>query len=122
MGRVLGAVVAGCAVVAVAAVGAAGAEDGRKIYEAKCVTCHGPDGKGLKEKVAKLFKKEIPDFTATDLSKLSAADRQKREQELRTKIEQPQPPMSSFVKTLTADEKAAVLEYVKQSFMNGGTK
>lgn len=108
-----------CVMTAVVGLGAAGAEEGRKLYEQKCASCHGPDGKGLREKVEKLFKKQIPDFTATDLSKLAGPDRQKRELELRKKIVEAQPPMSSFTKTLTPEQQDVVFEYVKQAFMNG---
>jgi len=94
-------------------------DPGKKIYDTKCVTCHGPDGKGNKRS-EQVFKKKIPDFTLTDLGMLSGPEREKKEQTLRKAIAEAQPPMVVFVKALSEPEKDSVFNYILKTFMKGG--
>lgn len=92
---------------------------GKKIYEQKCLNCHGADGKG-NPVIEKVLKKEIPDFTETDFFKLSKAKREQLEQEFRKVIAEGKPPMPTFGKSLAKEDQESVLEYMKKTFMKGG--
>ena len=57
------------------AAGAGDVEAGAKLYEAKCASCHGKDGKG-KEAMAKMFKLELAALDLIDEGSLSKTDKE----------------------------------------------
>jgi mono/diheme cytochrome c family protein len=94
-------------------------EAGKEIYSKKCQSCHGADGKG-NPGFEKILKKKIPDFTDTDVSKLSKAKREELELEFRTVIAEGKSPMPAFGKSLSKEDRESVLEYLEKAFMKGG--
>ena len=79
---------------------------GKPIFQAKCVSCHGPAGKG-DGPIGKKLKPPAPDFT-------SAASKAKSQDELRNIIENgiPKTAMKAYKKQLTEAEIQDVLAYV----------
>lgn len=82
---------------------AADLELGKKVYTAKCVSCHGADGKG-NAKMAGMLKVTIPDLTGA--AKKSDADVLKL-------LAEGKKPMPAFGKSLSKNELDAVLQYAK---------
>jgi mono/diheme cytochrome c family protein len=98
------------------------ADDGKTIYGKKCVNCHGTSGKGDgagAAQVEKVFKKKVGDFTATDLSKMTPAEREAKIAALKKKLAEAQAPMSAFWKPLSPADQATVFEYVTKTYMKG---
>jgi mono/diheme cytochrome c family protein len=110
---------AACAVLCVSAAGAAqqpgdrGAQpDGRALYEAACVACHGHDGKGQPRSVVG-FETPLPDFTdcgfttpEADLDWSSVVHLGGRARALSRR-------MPSFTDALTDDEITRVIDYLR---------
>lgn len=82
---------------------AADLELGKKTYDRKCAYCHAADGKG-NAKLAANMKITIPDL---------AAARSKSDAELMKFVAEGKRPMPAFGKTLSPEELAAVVHYVK---------
>lgn len=82
------------------------AAKGKSIYQSKCVTCHGPEGKG-DGPVGKKLKPPAGDFTSDESKK-------KSEDELRATIEngKPKTSMVAWKKQLNETEIQDVLAYV----------
>ena len=91
---------------------AADLELGKKVYAAKCASCHGPDGQG-NAKMAEMLKLKIPKLTD------SAA---KSDAELLKLLAEGKKPMPAFEKSLSKDEMAAVLSYAKALAKGTGGK
>lgn len=102
--RVLSIVVALLGTLAlVATAAAADLELGKKIYAAKCASCHGLDGKG-NAKMAGTLKVTIPDL---------ASGVRKSDDDLLKLLSDGKKPMPAFGKGLSKDELNAVLHYTK---------
>lgn len=102
--RVSSIVVAFLGVLAVASTAAAAdPELGKKVYEKKCVSCHGADGKG-NAKMEQMLKIKIPTLAG------AAA---KPDSELLKFVAEGKKPMPSFQKSLSKDELEAVVRYTK---------
>ncbi len=111
--RVLSIVVALLGVLAlVSTAAAADPELGKKVYAAKCASCHGADGKG-NAKMASMLKVSIPNLS-------DAAG--KSDPELLKLLAEGKKPMPSFEKSLSKDEMAAVLSYAKALAKGTGGK
>ena len=111
--RVLSIVVALLGVLALASTAAAAdPELGKKVYAAKCASCHGADGKG-NAKMAGMLKITIPDLSC------SAG---KSDAELLKLLAEGKKPMPSFGKSLSKDEMAAVLSHAKALAKGSGGK
>ena len=111
--RVLSIVVALLGALALAStVAAADLELGKKVYAAKCASCHGADGKG-NAKVAGMLKVNIPDLSG------SAG---KSDTDLLTLLADGKKPMPAFGKNLSKDEMEAVLSYTKTLAKGTGGK
>lgn len=82
------------------------AAKGKVIFQSKCVSCHGPDGKG-DGPIGKALKPPAGDFT-------SAASKKKSPEELQKTIENgvPKTSMVAWSKQLNATEIQDVLAYV----------
>lgn len=82
------------------------ATKGKPIFQSKCVSCHGPEGKG-DGPVGKALKPPAGDFTSVESKK-------KSENELRDIIEngKPKTAMVAWKKQLSAEELDNVLAYV----------
>ncbi len=76
---------------------------GKKVYDQKCASCHGADGKG-NAKMSTALKVEIKPLSA------SAA---KPDAEIRKVLEEGKKPMPGYAKTLNPAEMDAVLAYTK---------
>ena len=96
----------------VSAAAAADPELGKKVYAAKCASCHGPDGQG-NAKMAEMLKVKIP--------KLSDAGG-KSDAELLKLLSEGKKPMPSFGKSLSKDEMDAVVSYAKALAKGTGGK
>ena len=68
----------------------------------------------------KAFKKQVTDFTETDLSKMNPADRTAKIAELKKMLAEAGPPMSAFWKPLSPADQAAVFDYVTRTYMKAG--
>ncbi len=102
--RVLSIVVALLGALAlVSTAAAADLELGKKIYAAKCASCHGPDGKG-NAKMAGMLKVTIPDLTGNV---------RKSDDDLLKLLSDGKKPMPAFGKGLSKAELDAVLHYAK---------
>lgn len=82
--------------------------NGKAVYESKCSTCHGPDGKG---------KQNIADMFGIDISKLNLVDDEtakKSDAEL-TKIihDGTGKFMKPFKDKLSGDEISAIVKYIR---------
>jgi cytochrome c oxidase cbb3-type subunit 3 len=77
----------------------ADAAAGEATYKAKCLACHGPDGKGKENLKTK-------DFASADVQKMSDAD-------LTAIITNGKPPKMPPYKTLTADQVKDLVAYVR---------
>jgi len=77
----------------------ADAAAGEATYKAKCLNCHGPDGKGKQAMKTK-------DFASADVQKMSDAD-------LTAIITNGKPPKMPPYKTLTADQVKDLVAYVR---------
>jgi mono/diheme cytochrome c family protein len=96
--------IAGLTLLALASPAAAADLDlGKKVYDQKCASCHGADGKG-NAKMATALKVEIKPLSA------SAA---KPDAEVRKVLEEGKKPMPGYGKTLSPAEMDAVLAYTK---------
>ena len=93
------AVVAG--LLAASVVFAGDLELGKKVFEDKCMPCHGPDGKG-NAKMAEMLKVKIGDLTASH----------KGDAEVLQLLGEGKKPMPSF-KKLSKEEMGAVVDYTK---------
>ena len=82
---------------------AADPELGKKVYEKKCASCHGADGKG-NAKMEQMLKTKIPALAD------SAA---KTDAELLKLVSEGKKPMPSFGKSLGKDEIDAVVQHAK---------
>ncbi len=91
---------------------AADLELGKKVYAAKCASCHGADGKG-NAKMAEMLKVSIPDLTG-------AAG--KSDGDLLKLLSDGKKPMPAFGKSLSKDEMDAVLSYAKALAKGAGGK
>ena len=82
------------------------AAKGKAIFQSKCVSCHGPEGKG-DGPIGKALKPPAGDFT-------SAASKKKSPEELQKTIENgvPKTSMVAWSKQLNATEIQDVLAYV----------
>ena len=87
----------------VATAAAADLELGKKVYEKKCASCHGADGKG-NAKIEKMLKTRIPPLAD------AAA---KTDAELRKLVAEGKKPMPSFANSLSKDELDAVVGFLK---------
>lgn len=111
--RVLSIVVALLGALAVASTAAAAdLELGKKVYAAKCASCHGADGKG-NAKMAGMLKINIPDLSGS---------KGKSDAELLKLLSEGKKPMPSFGKSLSKDEMEAVLSYAKALAKGAGGK
>lgn len=111
--RVLSIVVALFGALAVASTAAAAdLELGKKVYAAKCASCHGADGKG-NAKMAGMLKINIPDLSGS---------KGKSDAELLKLLSEGKKPMPSFGKSLSKDEMEAVLSYAKALAKGAGGK
>lgn len=91
---------------------AADLELGKKVYTAKCASCHGADGKG-NAKMAGMLKVTIPDLNGA--AGMSDAD-------LLKLVSEGKKPMPAFGSRLDKDELAAVLSYAKAFAKGSGGK
>ena len=82
---------------------AADPELGKKVYEKKCASCHGADGKS-NAKMEQTLKIKIPALAGAVL---------KPDPELLKLVSEGKKPMPSFAKSLSKDEIDAVLQYAK---------
>ena len=111
--RVLSIVVALLGALAVASTAAAAdLELGKKVYAAKCASCHGPDGKG-NAKMSEMLKVNIPHLSDSG---------RKSDAELLKLLAEGKKPMPSFAKALSKDEMEAVLSYAKALAKGAGGK
>lgn len=111
--RALSIVVALLGALAVASTAAAAdLELGKKVYAAKCASCHGADGKG-NAKMAGMLKVNIPDLSG------SAG---KSNAELLKLLAEGKKPMPAFGKSLSKDEMESVLSYAKALVKGTGGK
>ena len=110
--RVLSIVVALLGALAVASTAAADLELGKKVYAAKCASCHGADGKG-NAKMAGMLKITIPDLSGS---------KGKSDAELLKLLAEGKKPMPSFAKNLSKDEMDSVLSYTKALVRGSGGK
>ena len=110
--RVLSIVVALLGALAVASTAAADLELGKKVYAAKCASCHGADGKG-NAKMAGMLKITIPDLSGS---------KGKSDAELLKLLAEGKKPMPSFAKSLSKDEMESVLSYTKALVRGSGGK
>jgi len=110
--RVLSIVVALLGALAVASTAAADLELGKKVYAAKCASCHGADGKG-NAKMAGMLKVDIPDLSGS---------KGKSDAELLKLLAEGKKPMPSFAKALSKDEMESVLSYTKALVKGSGGK
>jgi mono/diheme cytochrome c family protein len=92
-----------CALAVASTAAAADLELGKKVFGAKCASCHGPDGKG-NAKMAAMLKVTIPDLSGA--AGMSDAD-------LLKLLSEGKKPMPSFAKQLGKEEMEAVLSYAK---------
>jgi cytochrome c len=90
-------------VVWVVTAAAADLELGKKVYEKKCASCHGTDGKG-NAKMEQALKVRIPPLA-------DAAE--KTDAELLKLVSEGKKPMPSFQKGLSKDELQAVVHFAK---------
>ena len=81
--------------------------NGKTIFDAKCVMCHGADGKG-KAAMAKMFKIEI---SALNLASEKTAAM--KDDELLKAIKSGKGKMPAYAQKLKPEELKAVLEYVR---------
>lgn len=79
----------------------------QKLYDTKCASCHGKDGKG-KPAMAKVFKVEPK---ALDLTSEGIAG--KKDEELLKIIAEGKNKMPSYAKQLKAEEQKSVLRYMR---------
>ena len=84
-------------------VAAADPELGKKVYEKKCASCHGADGKS-NAKMEQMLKGKIPALAGAAL---------KPDPELLKLVSEGKKPMPSFAKSLSKDEIDAVVQYAK---------
>lgn len=111
--RVLSIVVTSLGVLALASTAAAAdLELGKKVFAAKCASCHGPDGKG-NAKMSEMLKVNIPHLSD------SAG---KSDAELLKLLAEGKKPMPSFAKALSKDEMESVLSYTKALVRGSGGK
>ena len=111
--RVLSIVVVLLGVLAlVSTAAAADVELGKKVYAAKCASCHGADGKG-NDKMAGMLKVDIPDLSGS---------KGKSDAELLKLLAEGKKPMPSFAKNLSKDEMESVLSYTKALVKGSGGK
>jgi mono/diheme cytochrome c family protein len=111
--RVLSFVVALLGALAVASTAAAAdLELGKKVYAAKCASCHGADGKG-NAKMAGMLKITIPDLSGS---------KEKSDAELLKLLAEGKKPMPAFAKGLSKDEMESVLSYTKALVRGSGGK
>ena len=82
---------------------AADPELGKKVYEKKCASCHGADGKS-NAKMEQMLKVKIPALAGAVL---------KPDPELLKLVSEGKKPMPSFAKSLSKDEIDAVVQYAK---------
>ena len=85
---------------------------GKKVYTAKCLSCHGVSGKG-DGPMHKILKVAPGDLTGTSLNK-------ETDGALFWKIEKGQKPMPSFAKNLTGKERWSVINYIRTLAESGG--
>jgi mono/diheme cytochrome c family protein len=81
------------------------ADQGKKIYTGKCLSCHGSQGKG-DGPMMKVLKKKPSDLTSADV----AAE---TDGALFYKITKGQKPMPTFAKSLTDKERWTVVNYIR---------
>lgn len=79
----------------------------KKIYDTKCASCHGKDGKGNKA-MAKVFKVEP---AALDLTSSTITD--KKDEELLKIIAEGKNKMPAYGKQLKAEQQKSVLQYIR---------
>ena len=82
---------------------AADLELGKKVYEKKCASCHGADGKS-NAKMEQTLKVKIPALAGSAV---------KPDPELLKLVSEGKKPMPSFGKSLSKDEIDAVVQYTK---------
>jgi mono/diheme cytochrome c family protein len=92
---------------AVAAAQSNDVSQGRKLFQEKCVICHGADGKGHGPAAA-AFSKRPADFTK------SAFWHGDVDKKISDTIRNGHQPMPAF--SLSADEIQAIIDYMKQAF------
>jgi quinoprotein glucose dehydrogenase len=80
------------------------ADEGKKIFTTKCVTCHGPDGSGSTP-VGKSLK--AADLRSTDVQKKSDTD-------FYTQVDQGKGKMPGFGRVLNKEQINNVVAYVRQ--------
>lgn len=84
-------------------------ELGQQIFEKRCASCHGSDGKG-NAKMAAMLKVEMPNLTTPA---------GKSDEEVRALVTEGKKPMPAFAKSLSPEELDAVLAHVKSLGKNG---
>jgi mono/diheme cytochrome c family protein len=90
---------------------ASAAEDGEKLFKAKCAACHGADGKGKTKQGAKM---KIGDMTSADWKKdFGTADKVKEvvEKGLNREKEGVKQEMKSFKGKVTPEQLDAIAEH-----------
>ena len=79
------------------------ADTGADVYQAKCVSCHGPDGKGDTAMGKNL---KLKDLASADVQKQTDAD-------LTTVIEKGKEPMPGYEGKLTKEQVADLVKYIR---------
>ena len=78
---------------------------GKSIFDSKCVSCHGPSGKGDGPKASNL-KSKPPDLSSAQIAR-------KSDEEILTQINAGRDPMPSFEKELSDDDRRRLVTYIR---------
>lgn len=83
------------------------ADPAQKLYDSKCSSCHGKDGKG-KPAMAKIFKAEPAALDLIDEATLA-----KKDEDILKIIAEGKNKMPGYGKQLKAEEQKSVLQYIR---------